>query len=228
MKDSNLNLKIATFKDLLLVRTLESGEKMINISNTLKNCICIYQQSDMFLYVGNDLWVRESVANKLQKIADNLKKSYPELFLKVVYGFRHPEIQEFYFIRRKNSLKLVNKNMGEETLNELVNTMTAYPETAGHPTGGAVDITICTENNELDMGTRISDFSDPEKIKTYCDYLNNEQKRNRKILHDLMVSEEFAPYYGEWWHFSFGDKEWAFFYSKPCAIYGKIDFRIDS
>lgn len=223
-----LILKIATFQDLLLVKTLESGEKMINISKTLKNCLCIYQQSDMFPYVGNDLWVRESIANKLQKVIDNLKKRYPYLFLKVVYGFRHPEIQEFYFTRRKTILKLVNPDIDDNSLNELANTMTAHPETAGHPTGGAVDVTICNGNNELDMGTAISDFSDAEKIRTYCNYLNDEQKANRKILHDLMIAEEFAPYYGEWWHFSYGDKEWAFFYEKPCAIYGQINFRIDS
>lgn len=75
------------------------------------------------------------------------------------------------------------------------------------------------------MGTGISDFSDIEKVKTHYYYLTNQQKENRKLLHDLMILENFAPYYGEWWHFSYGDKEWAWFYNKKNALYKKIFFK---
>ncbi|MDR3125675.1 MAG: hypothetical protein LBU20_01195 [Candidatus Nomurabacteria bacterium] len=27
-----------------------------------------------------------------------------------------------------------------------------------------------------------------------------------------MMSQGFAPYDGEWWHFSYGDREWAAWY----------------
>jgi D-alanyl-D-alanine dipeptidase len=219
------NLKIACFKDLLSIKTIESGEKLVNISKMFKRCICVYQQNDMISYTGEDLWVREILSRKLEKVSLQLEKNNPKLFLKIVYGYRHPEIQKFYFERRKKILLLENPNMDDDSLNELVNTMTAYPETAGHPTGGAVDLTICLEDGiEIDMGTKISDFSNPEKIKTYYEYLSMDQRNNRKLLHDLMVEEEFAPFYGEWWHFSYGDKEWTWFYNKPNALYDKIYF----
>jgi len=221
----NIFLKIARFKDLLLVKTIESGEKMVNISKTLKNCVCIYQQKDMIPYVGEDLWVRETVAIKLQAVANSINESHSDYRLKIVYGFRHPEIQEFYFKRRKDLMRLEYPNMSDDKLNEFVNTMTACPETAGHPTGGAVDVTIITKNGDLDVGTSISDFSNLKKIETYCESLTFEQQENRKVLHCFMISEGFAPYYGEWWHFSYGDKEWAWFYDKPNAIYSQIDFR---
>lgn len=222
------NLKIPKYKDLILVDTLESGEKMVNISNLLKDCVCVYQQQDMIPYVGRDLWVREIVASKLQLVSNELRESYPAYRLKIVYGFRHPNIQELYFKKRKELLRTENNEMSEEDLNELTNTMTACPETAGHPTGGAVDVTICTEfNDDLDMGTGISDFSDLEKIKFACNYLSYEQKANRKLLQKLMISKGFAPYYGEWWHFSYGDREWAWFYDKPRALYRKIYFQIN-
>lgn len=160
-----INLKIPKYKDLILVNTIESGEKMVNISKALKDCICTYKQQDMFPYVGKDLWVRETVARKLQLASNILQEVYPTHRLKIVYGFCHPEIQTIYFKKRKEYLRLKNKNMNEENLNELAHTMTAYPETAWHPTGGAVDLTISTENGDLDMGTGISDFSDQEKIK---------------------------------------------------------------
>ena len=38
-----------------------------------------------------------------------------------------------------------------------------------------------------------------------------------------MMKEACAPYDGEWWHFSYGDKEWAFYYKKEEALYDQID-----
>jgi D-alanyl-D-alanine dipeptidase len=75
------------------------------------------------------------------------------------------------------------------------------------------------------MGTGIADFSEEEKIKTFYKGLSDEQKQNRMLLHDLMVDVGFAPFYGEWWHFSYGDKEWAAFYKHSESLYSPINFR---
>ncbi|NVN96746.1 D-alanyl-D-alanine carboxypeptidase family protein [Candidatus Nomurabacteria bacterium] len=219
------DIKISKYKDLVNIKTIDNGEQMVNLSELYKDLVCKYEQQDMIHYVGEDIWVRQTVANKLQKISDSLKKIKPEYKLKIVYGFRHPEIQKLYFEKRKEGLRIKNLNIDEDDLNEMANSMTAFPETAGHPTGGAVDITITTNLGDLDMGTTISDFSDIEKIKTYSKNINLEQKSNRKILHDLMIAENFAPFYGEWWHFSYGDKEWAWFYGKNNACYNQINFQ---
>lgn len=218
-------LRIAKYKDLLNIKTIDNEEIMVNLTQSYPDFDCKYQNQDMIPYLGEDIWVRQAVASKLQKISDNLKKIKPDYKLKIVYGFRHPEIQRSYFEKRKENLRMKNLNMNEDDLNEIANSMTAFPETAGHPTGGAVDITITTNLGDLDMGTNISDFSDAEKIKTYSENITIDQKYNRKMLHDLMVEENFAPFYGEWWHFSYGDKEWAWFYNKESALYDQIDFK---
>lgn len=72
------------------------------------------------------------------------------------------------------------------------------------------------------MGTRIADFFDPEKIQTYYSHLTALQHTNRLWLRNLVMSQGFAPFDGEWWHFSYGDKEWAAYYSRQAAIYGPI------
>ena len=38
-----------------------------------------------------------------------------------------------------------------------------------------------------------------------------------------MLEQEFAPYDGEWWHFSYGDREWAFYYKKEKALYKQVN-----
>lgn len=218
-------LRISQFTDLIMIKTVECFEKMVNISQTLKNCVCVYLNDDMLPYTGKDLWVRETVAKKLQIVANSIQQVHPERKLKITYGYRHPELQELYFNRRKEELSLKTQNASDSILTELTNKITAYPKTAGHPTGGAIEVTITTENGDLDMGTKISDCSDVEKMKTYDESITIEQQNNREILHCFMVTQDFAPYYGEWWHFSYGDKEWAFFRNKPNAIYSQMDFR---
>jgi D-alanyl-D-alanine dipeptidase len=178
-------------------------------------------------YVGDIIWVRKSVAEKLLRVSNALRKLHPTYKLKIVFGYRHPEVQTFYFERRKNTLRadVQYEHYSNDAIEELADTMTANPKAAGHPTGAAVDLTILTPNGPLDMGTGIADFTDPEKIKMYSPTVTYQQAANRKLLHDFMVAEEFAPFYGEWWHYSYGDKEWAWFYKKPNAFYETIDFK---
>lgn len=223
--ETNDSIRIASYRDRMSVPIVESGEEMVNITQGLKNCVCMHERDDMLKYTGADIWVRKTVAEKLQVCGDSLQKIHPTYKLKIVYGFRHPEIQTFYFERRKELLRPDNLGLSEEELEELADTMSANPKAAGHPTGGCVDITITSPDGDLDMGTGISDFSDPEKVKTFCDYINEEQMKNRMLLRSIMVAEEFFPYDGEWWHYGYGDREWAWYYGKPNAIYDQIDFR---
>ena len=91
--------------------------------------------------------------------------------------------------------------------------------------GGAIDLTITSSQGDLDMGTMIGDFTDSDKIKTFAKNISQAQKENRQLLHDLMLKENFAPFYGEWWHFSYGDKEWAAFYGHQKSLYSILDFK---
>lgn len=100
----------------------------------------------------------------------------------------------------------------------------AVPEVAGHPTGGAVDVTIYDMENqkELDFGSKIHDFSS-DICYTFYKNISDDEKENRMLLRRLMLNEGFAPYDGEWWHFSYGDREWAFYYKKGECLYNVID-----
>ena len=42
------------------------------------------------------------------------------------------------------------------------------------------------------------------------------------LLRKIMMQVGFAPYDAEWWHFSYGDREWAFYCKKPYALYDQI------
>jgi D-alanyl-D-alanine dipeptidase len=80
---------------------------------------------------------------------------------------------------------------------------------------------------ELDMGTSIADFSQGKKIWTFFPSISSETRENRWLLRRLLMREGFAPFDGEWWHFSYGDREWAKYYDKKEAIYDSIKLKLD-
>ena len=190
--------------------------------------IAQYEKNDMLPYTGERIFVRDTVARKLARANKTLAKlSNGKFRLKVVYGYRHPDVQKKYFEQQRSKLRALHPSLTDEELDNLTHNFIAVPSVAGHPTGGAIDVTIVDEQgNELDMGTKIADFKDPEKIKTFAKGLTNKQKKNRRLLHDLLVAEGFAPFYGEWWHFSYGDREWACFYGKTKSIYSPVKFKV--
>ena len=221
-----MDRKILTYHDLIKIKAGENNEPMVDLMDKVPEIICRYEKMDMTDYLGEKIYTRQSLAELLAKASLRLKAKYPDYSFKVVYGYRHPEIQQKYFDKRKAELKEEKPNLSDQELSELAHLFVAAPEVAGHIVGGAVDLTITSSDGDLDMGTKIADFSEAEKIQTFFDGLTVEQKKNRKLLHDLMLEQGLAPFYGEWWHFCYGDKEWAAFYGKSKSLYSALDFRL--
>jgi zinc D-Ala-D-Ala dipeptidase len=101
-------------------------------------------------------------------------------------------------------------------------------ESAPHPTGGAIVLTLIDNNgNELEMGTEFN----AEPVETnYATYFNAENisaeaKKNRIILKNALERVGFVNYFTEWWHWSYGDKYWAYCLKNNCAIYVWSDRR---
>ena len=181
-----------------------------------------YQETRNMLEYGQQIAVRKTVYKKLINVSKALKEINKKYKIIVVFGFRDMKMQEKCF----NEILQEVKDKFEDTLEmyEYIHEKIAVPSVSGHPTGGAVDAAIYDiEKNEIiDFGCEILDFS-----TTQCYYANDNisenAKNNRKLLRKLMMEEGFAPYDGEWWHFSYGDKEWAFYYDKEKALYNQVD-----
>ena len=95
-----------------------------------------------------------------------------------------------------------------------------------HNTGAAVDLEIIDSNGQvIDMGMEIKDWSqvDPDLCLTDCQTLGQSAQKNRKILFDVMSKHDFINYPTEWWHFSYGDRYWAYHKNQRHAIYGPAD-----
>lgn len=165
------------------------------------------------------MYLRSSVLDKLLRAADRLADYHPTLGLEIVSGYRSLTIQTQLF--EKYKAKLQGQYTGVELLKE-VHQYIAVPEVAGHPTGGAVDVQILRGGEAVDFGTKIWEFTDDSL--TFSPFITKDAWDNRQLLRRIMMGVGFAPFDGEWWHFSYGDKEWAKYYGMHSAIYEQIEF----
>lgn len=222
MNENQRARKILGYDDVVLFPAGESTEPLVDVTSYDRSIITQYIKTDMIPITGDIIYVRDSIAKKLARIESSLREQGYRL--KIVYGYRHPSVQSKYFDNRRNAVSLQHPDLNAEELDRYTHNFVAVPNIAGHPAGAAVDLTLIeSDGSYIDMGTTIADYSDEEKIKTFGNGLTEQQQKNRKLLHDLMVAENFAPFYGEWWHFSYGDREWAAFYNKK-ALYGAVEF----
>lgn len=212
------------YKDLVTIKNYNketNKEKFVLIPLNDENVFGKYIEGMDMLEYGKQIPVRESVYHKLLEVAKKLKTINNQYKIIVVYGFREIKKQERYFNEILEEVK--EKFENEMDMYEYIHEKIAVPSVSGHPTGGAVDVAIYNEEKKkiVDFGTEILDFTS-NRCYYKSDEISEEAKRNRELLRNSMLEEGFAPYDGEWWHFSYGDKEWAFYYNKDKALYNQI------
>lgn len=173
---------------------------------------------------GNRTYVREGVLARLSEAAFVVFEGFG-LTLDVCYGYRALSVQRNRF---EQALQRVSPDMDASRRRAVAHRQVAVPELAGHPAGAAVDVRLLQGDAPLDLGTDIWEYKDGlegKKIYYAAPNTSPNAKKSRALLRSVMLASGFAPYDGEWWHFSYGDKEWARYYDKPAALYDQIEFR---
>ena len=214
-----LESKMLSYIDYANVPVEPIGEPLVPIRAS-RSLTARQIDSSMLPYTGETLYVRAGVLKRLKAAGKTLARYDPTLLLEVVYGYRALEIQTGLFEKYKT--KLQNRYSGGELL-AAVHRLVAVPEVAGHPAGAAVDIQILQAGKPIDFGTEIHQFV-PDSF-TFSPFVSSEAWRNRQLLRRAMMLAGFAPFDGEWWHFSYGDKEWARYYNQRAALYEQIDWQ---
>ncbi len=176
--------------------------------------------------MNNTIMVRKEVLEKLQSAQKRLSDINPNFKLYIFEGYRTLKIQKERFLKRLKVLSELEYYENPFDLYEKTHETVAVPSVAGHPSGGAIDIVIFNQqtNSFLDFGSPIYDYT-TNKFRLDTLGLTNEQENNRQILREILLAENFAPFDGEYWHFSYGDREWAFYYQKPAAIFSNLQFK---
>ena len=163
--------------------------------------------------------LRSDVANRLV-IAQTLLP--PGLFLLIVEGFRPAALQRQYFEAHVERLRATHPERDDGWLRARAGRYVSPPEVAPHVAGAAGDLTLGTAaGRELWMGTEVND-TDTEDCHTGSRDISAEARANRDVLIAALTGAGLVNYPTEWWHWSFGDRYWAFLTGAPAAHFGPL------
>lgn len=172
---------------------------------------------------------RKSVYQKLLSAQDLLPKN---MKLRLYEAYRNPKIQQMQFEEeyRKNRKKFPSLTDTEiflkttELVSPVIN-LDGTQNVPAHSTGGAFDIELIDESGTtIDMGMQVKDWAvtDLTICRTDSELISDEAKRHRKLLMDCLTQVGFVNYPTEWWHWSYGDRYWAYHAKQPYAVYGAL------
>ena len=174
--------------------------------------------------------MRQSVYNKLVEaqsiLPDGLKFCLYE-------ALRSISLQEKLFTERYSKVKNSNPTWNEHEL-FLETTRLVSPvinadgssNVPAHSTGGAVDVYLIDAKDQvIDMGIRTEDWMqdlDGSLSVTNSTKISIEAQENRKIMNAVLSKVGFVNYATEYWHWSYGDRYWAYYKDEPYALYGSV------
>jgi D-alanyl-D-alanine dipeptidase len=218
-----------SWADLATVAVTDNGEPLVPLPESLAGASSAAGKTDSMAamirrqqdHTGSTIHVRTTLVALLARAQEALGWMLPGGRLEIVFGYRHPAIQEEAYERVRAEILARTPDLADSDLQEAVHRWVAVPDVAGHPTGGAVDVRIlAADGTPLDMGTPIGEFVPESYAHSPC--IGKAAFHHRQLLRAAMIRAGFAPFDGEWWHFSYGDREWARYFNQPAAIYAPL------
>ncbi len=202
---------------VLALEVDECGEEVVDLR------ALPYLQIDTRERDPDGLWclVREGVARRL---LDAASAAPDGVGLLVVEAFRSVERQRVVFEEYAASLSADHPDWDLGRVRVAASRYAAPPDIdPPHSTGAAVDVTLVGEDGrELDLGTSIN--ATPEESRGACftdaHGLSPRAAANRALLCRVMTAAGFVNYPTEWWHWSYGDRYWAYRTGRTTALYG--------
>lgn len=135
------------------------------------------------VYPSARCFLRYSVVKALSKVQKELQSM--GLQLMIFDGYRPRSVQYIFWEIMPDERYVLNPKKGSR-----------------HNRGAAVDLTLADLYGQpLKMPSEYDDFSE----KAHVNYQNcdNESKKNRDLLQNIMTKNGFHSFETEWWHFDF-------------------------
>ncbi len=203
------------------IQTQDCGEGLLDLRNCSPSLLVDEDRSQISSRSPYFTWAREGISRRLALACEALPAG---LYLLLKEAYRPAEGQRRSWDACVQSYRSAHPDQGPEAVRKAVARYVAPPELAGHPTGGALDLSLADAAGELDLGTAFNAEPDETGGRTYfaAPDLAPEARALRTILGAALGEAGFLNYPSEWWHWSFGDPYWAFVRGAK-AIYGPIE-----
>ncbi|MCO1598679.1 M15 family metallopeptidase [Micromonospora sp. RHAY321] len=146
--------------------------------------------------------------------------------LLVIEGYRPYAAQLAIFAGYRDELRRRHPEWSPQRLHRETSKFVSPVEVAPHSTGGAVDLTLCTDDGvELDLGTAVD--ATPEDSAEACftaaPTIGATARRHRQLMAEALGGVGLVNYPTEWWHWSYGDRYWALTTGAAHTRYGPVD-----
>ena len=179
----------------------------------------------------SDIYLREGTYEKVKKAISLLPTQYSFILYD---GYRPLEVQQYLFNHYFEEMKKTHPYLTEdEILNETLKYVAFptinYEQPAPHLTGGAVDLTLGDlKGNPLNMGTDFDEMHQRSATNYFETHpgVDDEARKNRRLLYNCMAEAGFTNYAAEWWHYDYGNFMWAKRLAKEYAIYGALNVQL--
>ncbi len=214
--------------EILAIPIMECHEEMVDLKNQEE--LKFGPPPETPLTAPHYTLMRKTIYEKLCQAQHDLPQGFR---FRIYEGFRSLEVQKMLFDQEYQLVKnKAQEKSHAEIFHETTRLVSPVINLDGtknippHNTGSAVDVEIIDNNGRvLEMGMEAKDWPtvNPNLCMTHCENLDTAFQKNRDILFDVMHAHDFVNYPTEWWHFSYGDRYWAFHKNKSHAIYGAVD-----
>jgi zinc D-Ala-D-Ala dipeptidase len=172
-------------------------------------------------------YLRATVYEKL-KLAQSMLPSGIHFCL--YEGYRSLKLQKQLFDTRYAKIAAAHPNWSTaELFNETIKMVSPTINFDGsfnvppHATGGALDVYLLdAAGKPLDMGIHPKDWLSDETgvlSLTASQFISPEAQKNRALMAKVLTALGFVNYPTEYWHWSYGDKYWAYMQQQPAALY---------
>jgi len=212
---------------ILSIPIKENHEPLVDLKNQSQ---ILFGPSPEIPNNENYTKMRRSIYEKLLEA----QKALPSHLKFCLYeAYRSLQLQEQLFNERYELLKKTYPHWEHSTLfYETIKLISPVMNLDGsknippHSTGAAIDIyLIDLERNIIDMGIETKDWmtdTDGSLSKTNSFKISESAKQHREIMCHALESAGFVNYPLEYWHWSYGDRYWAYEKNQPYAIYDTV------
>ncbi len=211
--------------EVLKIAVVENHEPFINLINTKD---IIYGPSPEVPDNTNYTYMRQTVYEKLKQAQTQLP---PGLHFCLYEAYRSLELQKQIFEELYGHIQTRNPDYtADELFTETIHLASPVINRDGsvnippHSTGAAIDVYLLDDaGNAVDMGIHPKDWMQDKGgilSLTASKAISAAAQNHRKIMSKVLANAGFVNYPTEYWHWSYGDKYWAYMENKAHAIYG--------
>lgn len=218
------NITLIADPVVLKIPVHDNHEDLVDLR---KQTDILYGPSPEIKHNTNYTFMRKSVYEKLKEANAQLPKG---IRFCLYEGYRSLALQKMIFEKQYGHVKSRHPDWSlADIFNETTKLVSPVINQDGsknippHSTGAAIDVYLIDKNGApLDMGIHPKDWmkdKDGHLSLTHSNIISEEAKTNRQIMSRVLTNAGFVNYPTEYWHWSYGDKYWAFMKKQPFAVY---------